>query len=301
MRHGCDVPRRQSDPTVGLHPPAQHVGRADEIRHEPARGTFIELLRRPELLDPPGVHDGDPIAHRQRLFLVVGHVHEGDPDLALDPLELELELASELQVEGAEGLVEQEYIGSIDQCPGERHALLLPAGELTRAAPVIPTEVDQLERLRDPPSGLGLGHTRALQAKGDVVADIEVREQRVVLEDHVDRPLVGRIVRHIAPAEQDPPARWQLEAADHAQRRCLAAARRAQQREELAGANLQRDAVDREHLAKTLLQVEQLDLGGRRCRLGRHRAAEASPRCRNLLARVPGNATRQRERAGLWR
>ena len=54
-----------------------------------------------ELLDLARVHDRDPVAHRERLFLVVGHVHERDADLGLDALELDLELAAELEVEGA--------------------------------------------------------------------------------------------------------------------------------------------------------------------------------------------------------
>ena len=89
----------------------------------------------------------------------------------------------------------------------------------------------------------------------------------------------------------------QLEPADHPQRRGLAAARRAEQREELAGADLERDAVDRPDLAESLLQVEQLDLGGRRDRLGRHRDAEASRGRVSVLASVPGDATYRPVRA----
>ena len=74
------------------------------------RRALVELLGRPELLDLAGVHDGDPVAHRERLFLVVGHVHEGDPDLGLDALELDLELAAQLEVERAERLVEEQHV-----------------------------------------------------------------------------------------------------------------------------------------------------------------------------------------------
>ena len=35
------------------------------------------------LLDPALAEDGQAVAHRQRLLLVVRHVDEGDPDLAL--------------------------------------------------------------------------------------------------------------------------------------------------------------------------------------------------------------------------
>src|SRR3712207_7544160 len=48
---------------------AQRVGPADEIRDEGIAGPLIDLERRPELHEPPGLHDGDPIAHAERLHL----------------------------------------------------------------------------------------------------------------------------------------------------------------------------------------------------------------------------------------
>ena len=254
-------------------------------------GSLVELLGRSELLDLAGVHDRDPVAHRERLLLVVGHVHERDPDLGLDALELDLELAPQLEVERAERLVEEQHVGPVDQGPGERDPLLLAARQLVRLAAFVAGQVDELERFADPPRGLVLGDALALQAEGDVVADVEVGEERVVLEDHVDRALVRRIGGHVAAAQEDRPAGRELEPADHPQRRRLAAARRAEQREELAAADLERDAVDRPDLAELLLQVEELDLRGRRHRRGRHRDAEASPRRGLVLASVPGTAT----------
>ena len=237
------------------------------------------------------MHHGDPVAHRERLFLVVGDVHEGDPDLGLDALQLDLERAPEFQVERTQRLVEEQHVRPVDQRPGERDALLLAAGQLVRAALLVAAEVDQFERLADPPGGLVLGDALALEPEGDVVADVQVGEQRVVLEDHVDRALVRRVVGDVATAQQDGAAGRQLETADHPERRGLAAAGRAEQREELPGADLQRDAVDRADLAESLLEVEQRDLGGRRCRLGRHRVAEASGHRRFVLASVPGDGT----------
>ena len=78
------------------------------------------------------VHDRDPVGHRQRLLLVVGHVEERDPDVALDPLELDLQSLAQLQVERAERLVEQQHLGEVDERARQRDALLLAAGELRR-------------------------------------------------------------------------------------------------------------------------------------------------------------------------
>ena len=109
----------------------------------------------PELLDPAVVHHRDPVAHRERLLLVVGDVDEGDPDLDLDALELDLELLSELEVERAERLVEQQHVRPVDEGAGEGDALLLAAGQLVRLAPFVAREVDEVQRLGHAPADLG--------------------------------------------------------------------------------------------------------------------------------------------------
>ena len=63
----------------------QQVGRADEPGHEARRRV---ARRRPPACPTcsirPLVEDGQPVAHRERLLLVVGHVDERDADLLLD-------------------------------------------------------------------------------------------------------------------------------------------------------------------------------------------------------------------------
>ena len=113
-------------------------------------GPLVDLLGAGDLLDPAAVHDRDPVGHRQRLLLVVGDVDEGDPDLALDPLQLELQALAQLQVEGAERLVEQQHLRQVDQRPGQRDPLLHAARELVRAPVDLAREPDPLELGLDP-------------------------------------------------------------------------------------------------------------------------------------------------------
>jgi hypothetical protein len=49
---------------------------------------------------------------------------------------------------------------------------------------------------------LGLGHAVLLEAEGDVLLDRHMRKQRIGLEHHVDRPLVGRHAGHVLPVDQ---------------------------------------------------------------------------------------------------
>jgi hypothetical protein len=93
------------------------------------------------------VHDGDLVGHRHGLLLVVRDVHEREARPPLDALELELQLAAQAQVEGAERLVEQQGLGTVDQARGERDALLLAAGELGRLALLHAGELRELEDL----------------------------------------------------------------------------------------------------------------------------------------------------------
>ena len=209
-----------------------------ETPTKPATNSFarllVELHRRAHLLDPALVEDGDPVAHRQRLVLVVGDVDEGDADLALDRLQLDLHLLAQLQVEGAERLVEQQHLGPVDDRPRQRHPLALAAGELARLALGVAGQAHHLQRLVAALGPLGLVHPGHLQPVGDVVADGHVREQGVVLEDGVDGAVVGRHAADVLAGQLDRAAAGILEAGDHPQRRRLAGAGGPEHREELA-------------------------------------------------------------------
>ena len=102
-------------------------------------------------------------------------------------------------------------------------------------------------------------------------------EQRVVLEHHVHRALVGSVARDVPPAQLDPAPGRRFEPADHPQRGGLAAAARAEQREELPGLDAKRDPVDRDDVPKPFLEVDEADLGEGRVR--------PIHECRRLCAR----------------
>jgi hypothetical protein len=48
----------------------------------------------------------------------VGDVDEGDADVALDPLQLDLQFLAQFQVQRPERLVEQKHFRQVDQRPG---------------------------------------------------------------------------------------------------------------------------------------------------------------------------------------
>ena len=108
---------------------------------------------------------------------------------------------------------------------------------------------------------------------------VEMRKQRVVLEHHVDRPLMRQHRRDVPAVEQDAALVRRLETGEHAQQRGLAAAARAEQREELAGADVERQPVDRAETAECLrhaLDAQQRHVVRPAAAVGRRRAATAS-------------------------
>jgi hypothetical protein len=190
----------------------------------------------------------------------VGHVDEGDPDRLLERLQLDLEGLAQLGVEGAQGLVQQQHRRVEDQRPGQRDPLLLAAGQLGRPPPLQPLQLDQDQGLGDPPLGLGLAHVLEAQPEGDVVGHVQEREQGVALEHRVDLALVRRGAGHVDPVEQDAPLGGLLEPGDQPQGGRLAAARRAEQGEELAAGHVQVDAVHGGDVLEPLDQPDQPDL-----------------------------------------
>ena len=132
----------------------EHVRDADEAGDELAGRVLVHLGRRPDLLDPALVEDREAVAHRQRLLLVVRDVDEGDPELLLDPLQLDLQLLTQLQVERAERLVEQQRLRPVDDRAGERDPLALAARELGGLPAAVALEPHELERLPCAPAPL---------------------------------------------------------------------------------------------------------------------------------------------------
>src|SRR5205814_615848 len=75
-------------------------------------------------------------------------------------------------------------------------------GELAGIAVRVLAEAHQLEHVDRPLLAFGAGHMAELQAKGDVLPGLHVREERVGLKHHADVALVGGKPCHVFAAEQ---------------------------------------------------------------------------------------------------
>ena len=154
--------------------------------------------------------------------------------------------------------------------PRERDPLLLAAGQLVRVAPALGEQADELEHLVRSPPPLRAVHPAQPQAVGDVVAGRHVREQAVGLEDHAHVAAVGRHVGDVLAVDDDPAAVRLVEPGQRAQRGRLAAAGRAEQRDQLPRGDLQGETVEGADRSIGTMEVEQLD-GDARSGAGRGR------------------------------
>ena len=105
---------------------------ADEGGHEVVGGVGQDLGRGARLGDHAALaEDDDLVGQQERLVDVVGDEHDGLAELALQPVELGLQVGAHDRVDGAEGLVHQQDVRIRRKTTGHAHALLLTARELT--------------------------------------------------------------------------------------------------------------------------------------------------------------------------
>ena len=167
-------------------------------------------------------------------------------------LELDLHLLAQLEVEGAERLVEQQDLRVVDDRAREGDALTLAAGELCRLPGAETAEAHHLERFRCSAATLPLPDLLHHEPVLDVLLDRHVREERVVLEDGVHRPVVRRQPGHVLAGELDRALVRRLEAGDHPQGRRLARPRGPEHREELPRRDVEVDRIHRDDVSVAL-------------------------------------------------
>ena len=137
-------------------------------------------------------------------------------------------------VEVRERLVEQEDLGLADDGAAERHALPLAARERLRLAAQEGCEAQLLGHGPHPALDLGARDPPPAQPESDVLEHGHVRVEGVGLEHHGDVPVLGRHRVHHPAVDAHLARGDRLEPGDHAERRRLAAAGRAEQHHELA-------------------------------------------------------------------
>src|SRR5712671_4278948 len=239
----CGLDRRRASLTVHGDVDEVHGRRANKTGHELVGGLAVYRKRRADLLNPAVAHDHDPIAQRHGLDLVVSHEHRRGRNLGMQALDLNAHLRAQLGVKVRQRLVEQEHLRIAHDASTERHALLLTTRQLLRLALQHVVQTKHARRTIDRSLDLGFRGSLVAQAEGEIVVYAHVLVERIVLEHHGDVAVARGQVVNDPIADADITAADVLEARNHAQRRRLAAARRADQGHELLVGNLEIDVL----------------------------------------------------------
>src|SRR6266545_7304694 len=159
------------------------------------------------------------------------------------------DLAAVGAVEVGGRLVGQDERRVVGQRPGDRHALLLPAGELVGAEAEAVAQPHPFEQLAGAPVGGGAGDPGEVAGQLDVLGGAERAEQVEVLEDEAEavgaqggQPPLGR-AGEVDAVEEDGPGGGSQHRAEHQQQGGLAAARGPHDEHDLARGHAEVDVA----------------------------------------------------------
>ena len=193
----------------------------------------------------------------------MGDEDAGDLDLVVQPAQPSAQFLAHLGVERAERLVEQQDFRLDRERARECDALALAAGELRGVAIGKKIELHEFQQLMHAPRDFGLGGTFAPRqhphAEGDVLEHRHVPKQRVMLKYEADLALADADGAGVLAMKQHLARVRRLQPRDYSQQRGLARARQPEQRDQLAGFDMQADIVDRDEIAELLADISELD------------------------------------------
>ena len=201
-----------------------HGRRADEGRNELVVRLCVEFERRADLRDDAAIEHDDPIGERHGFDLVVRHIDHRGAEGLVKLGQFDAHLDAKHGVEIGQRFVEEKHFRLADERPSDGDALALPAGQLRRLAV---HEFAQPEQASDLVCAFCLHSLRRpsdRQRECDVVADSQMRIERVGLEHHGD-PALGRPHSgDVDTVDEDCAGGHLLEPGDHPQQCGLAAA-----------------------------------------------------------------------------
>src|SRR4029079_927943 len=153
-------------------------------------------------------------------------------------------LDAQLCIEIGERFVHQEGAGMADDGSAHGNALPLPAGKLARLAVEERFDAQHGGDVAYAPFDLGLAFMLHAQRKGDVVAHIHVRVERIVLKHHGDIAVLRLQMIDRLAVDANFSRGNLFETGDHAERRRFAATRGADEDHELAVLDPQIEIID---------------------------------------------------------
>jgi hypothetical protein len=177
--------------------------------------------------------------------------------------------------------------------PGKGHALLLATRHLSGQLVRLIAQMHQIEHLANARLPIGLAPAAAFQAIADIARRAHIRKQRVGLEDHAEIARPCRNAPQVGLAQAKLTGIGIFQAGDHPEQSRLAASGGAEEADEGAMRDIQRDVVERRHFAEALDEVldrqvhcRPWDFARRRAGSGNAALVAAHPRGLSLASRL---------------
>ena len=186
----------------------------DEAGDEAIGRLLIERTLRTDLSHRSFRHHDHPVGHDQRFLLVMRDHHRLTP-VAAAIGEFDAHGLAQLGIQVRQRLVQEQHVRARDQRASQRHTLLWPARQLSWQPIREPGKPDHLQSFGNPGLGGALRNAAHLQSKGDILANRQMRKQRIALEHHAGVATPGRHSRDIALVEAHLAAGRRHEARDH--------------------------------------------------------------------------------------
>ena len=153
----------------------------------------------------------------------MGDKNKGDAQLFVHILQFQLHLLTHLIIQGAQGLVQQQYLRLIDNGSGNGYPLLLSAGQGLYTSLFKALQINHFQSvLHLFVHGL-LVQLFQFQTECHIIINIQMRKQRIFLENGIDRSLVGRKLTDVLAVQQNFTCGRDFKASQHAQNRSLTA------------------------------------------------------------------------------
>src|SRR5262245_46053894 len=187
-------------------------------------------------------HHDDPIGELKGFVHVVGDHDDGLAPGLPERDQLILQIHPRQRVEERERLVEQEEPRPEREGPRDAGSLLHPRRQLARVAPALPAEPDRRQIGLDVAIGRG---RNPVAGEPDVVAHRYPWQERRRLKDHA---AIGARAVDLTPADDDAPGARRREAHQDREHGRLAAAGMAEQADELALVDVQREVAHDDRL-----------------------------------------------------
>ena len=250
----------------------EKIGLAYELSSVGGGGMGVNFTRGVNLFEGAIFEEGDAIGERHGFVLIVSDKEEGDAEFALQRFEFRLHLFAEIGVEGGERLVEQKKLRTIDESASEGDALLLTTAERGRARRGEGIHFHHAKRVGNTSGNFGFAGAGDFKAVGDVFPHVEMREERVILEDSVDATAIRRKGVETRATHPNFAGGGLFETGDEAEQRGFSGAAFAEKGEEFTGGdfetNIFEDALGTE-IFGDVTNFQQRG-GGPRERSGRH-------------------------------